>query len=247
MRFATAMPIFVERLDCCRLVTPRWEVGGTKTYSCPKLWYTRAVAEIAVFHRHISSQMSLRCPASLLWLPGCCALVHWFLRSFKSSGSNCAQHLRYFLFTTCPTWSLGLSGYLRVVPWKPPLKRGPTMGLSHGCSSFAPWCSPWPFFLGAFCWCLDGVKVRPPSLKYWDAGGGSGGEPDMDLELGDASSSEQAGVFPSNFCCKHFQAPQKRRWPVWPMPGNLERHMPCAVRWKQVWFAGARAFAHRNL
>eukprot|EP00913_Durusdinium_trenchii_P026766 g25107.t1 len=33
--------------------------------------------------------------------------------------------------------------------------------------------------------------VRPPSLKYWDAGGGSGGQPDMDLELGDSRSSEQ--------------------------------------------------------
>eukprot|EP00931_Biecheleriopsis_adriatica_P061143 TRINITY_DN36759_c0_g1_i1.p1 TRINITY_DN36759_c0_g1~~TRINITY_DN36759_c0_g1_i1.p1 ORF type:complete len:290 (-),score=73.77 TRINITY_DN36759_c0_g1_i1:39-908(-) len=35
------------------------------------------------------------------------------------------------------------------------------------------------------------TSVKPPSLKYWDTGGGSGGVPDMDLELGDSGALQQ--------------------------------------------------------
>ncbi|CAE8626219.1 unnamed protein product [Polarella glacialis] len=42
------------------------------------------------------------------------------------------------------------------------------------------------------------VSVVPPSLKYWDAGGGSGGVPDVDLELADSGAVQQ-GIFSGRF------------------------------------------------
>eukprot|EP00439_Symbiodinium_sp_Y106_P072920 s13_g13.t1 len=50
-------------------------------------------------------------------------------------------------------------------------------------------------------------SVQPPSLKYWDTGGGSGGEPDVDLERADAGAMHQgilsgdcAVLFVANKC-----------------------------------------------
>lgn len=65
------------------------------------------------------------------------------------------------------------------------------------------------------------TSVLPPSLRYWDAGGGSGGVPDLDLEQGDGGALQQAILqrkCPVLFVANKCDLPRSAERPTRPRP-----------------------------